>query len=138
MARKTPDTPMKRCTKTGEVLPMTPEFFYRDKSSKDGFSPWSKLAEKAYNRAYYDGLKQAKVTRKGDIPAGAKGAKGRKAYEESLTPERVKRGTHRSKVVTETPETPKAAPKARTSTRQAKAATPRKATSRTTRQTKKA
>lgn len=110
MARKS-DTPMKRCTKTGEILPMTSEFFYKDKSSKDGFSPWSKAAEKAYNRAYYAGLKQAKVTRKGDIAEGRKGANARKAFEAEMTVERVKRGTHRSKVSTPVP-----APSTRTRT----------------------
>jgi hypothetical protein len=33
--------------------------FYRDKSQKDGFSPWSKAAERAYNQAYRAGLRAA-------------------------------------------------------------------------------
>jgi hypothetical protein len=109
MARKgTQNTPTKICTKTGVEYPMTPEYFYRDKSSKDGFSPWSKNAEKAYNRAYYAGLKNAKVTRKGDIN-GLKNARAKnaatKAFEGEMASERVKRGTHtnRKKAVTNSP-----------------------------------
>lgn len=48
MARTTKIT--KRCTCTGFEITGTPtevaKFFYRDKSSKDGFSPWSKEAER--------------------------------------------------------------------------------------------
>lgn len=48
MARTTKIT--KRCTRTGFEITGTPtevaKFFYRDKSSKDGFSPWSKEAER--------------------------------------------------------------------------------------------
>jgi hypothetical protein len=54
MARSTKIT--KRCTRTGfEVTGSEREiakFFYRDKSQKDGFSPWSKEAERAYNKEY--------------------------------------------------------------------------------------
>lgn len=88
----------KTCTKSGEVLPATPEFFYRDKSQVDGLSPWSKAAERAYNKAYRAGLGAAKVARKRDIPTTGKGAKSRAgAFEKAMTPERVKRGTHRNK-----------------------------------------
>jgi len=83
----------KTCTKTGKVYSVAKledlaEFFYRDKSQKDGFSPWSKAAEKAYNKAYSSGLKKAKAPRKRDADA-----KGVKAFEAALKPERVKRGT---------------------------------------------
>jgi hypothetical protein len=78
----------KVCTKTGKAFPATPEFFYRDKSQKDGLSPWSKEAERAYNRAYVAGLKKAKVARKRDADA-----KGVKAFEGTMKTERVKRGT---------------------------------------------
>lgn len=57
----------KRCTFTGEELPATPEFFYRDKSQKDGLSPWSKAGERAYNAAYHQALKAAGVTRVRDL-----------------------------------------------------------------------
>lgn len=84
----------KTCTKTGQVFKVKKvedlaEFFYRDKSQKDGFSPWCKAAEKAYNKAYTGGLKKAKVQRKRDADA-----KGVKAFETAMKPERVKRGTH--------------------------------------------
>jgi len=67
MARTTKIT--KTCTKTGKVYSVNKvedlaEFFYRDKSQKDGFSPWSKDAERAYNKAYTTGLKKAKAQRK--------------------------------------------------------------------------
>lgn len=68
MARK--DTITKVCTRTGFSVTGTPdevaEFFYRDKSQADGFSPWSKDAEREYNKAYRAGLGKAKVARKGD------------------------------------------------------------------------
>ncbi len=84
----------KTCTKTGKVFTVSKvedlaEFFYRDKSQKDGFSPWSKAAEKAYNKAYSTGLKKAKVQRKRDADT-----KGVKVFEAALKPERVKRGTY--------------------------------------------
>jgi hypothetical protein len=82
----------KVCTKTGEKFTGTfeelTEFFYRDKSQKDGLSPWSKAAERAYNKAYTTGLKKAKVARKRDADE-----KGKKVFEAALKPERVKRGT---------------------------------------------
>lgn len=84
----------KTCTKTGKVFTVSKvedlaEFFYRDKSQKDGFSPWSKAAEKAYNKAYTQGLKKAKVQRKRDTDT-----KSVKVFEKEMTPERVKRGTY--------------------------------------------
>jgi hypothetical protein len=66
MARKA-STPTKICTKTGVAYPATPEFFYRDKSQKDGLSPWSKEAERAYNKAYRASLKATEANRKRDI-----------------------------------------------------------------------
>ena len=60
----------KVCTRTGFTVTGTPakiaEHFYRDKSQKDGFSPWSKDAERTYNRAYRAALKAAESPRKGD------------------------------------------------------------------------
>jgi hypothetical protein len=89
MARKAKIT--KTCTKTGFKVTGTPseiaEFFYRDKSQKDGFSPWCKAAEKSYNKAYYAGLKAAEAPKKAAIdnePAKAK-------FEKALKPERVAR-----------------------------------------------
>lgn len=92
MARKAQIT--KTCTKTGEVFSVAKlenlaEFFYRDKSQKDGFSPWSKAAERAYNKAYSTGLKKAKAPRKRDADP-----KGVKVFNATMAPERVKRGTH--------------------------------------------
>lgn len=66
MARKA-NIITKTCTKSGEVLPATPEFFYRDKSQKDGLSPWSKAAERAYNKAYYKALKGVDAPKKAAI-----------------------------------------------------------------------
>ena len=90
MARKG-DTITKRCTKTGKVFTGTrdeiAEHFYRDKSQKDGFSPWSKDAERAYNRAYHAGLKAAKVARVKDIDD----AKARARFNKAMQGERVVR-----------------------------------------------
>lgn len=67
MARK---SITKVCTRTGFTVTGTEakiaESFYRDKSQKDGFSPWCKDAERAYNRAYRDALKASGSQRKGD------------------------------------------------------------------------
>jgi hypothetical protein len=86
----------KTCTKTGETFVGTQdelaEFFYRDKSQKDGLSPWCKAAEKAYNKAYYAGLKKAKAPKKALIAT----PKNKKAFEDVMAPERVAR---KSKVV---------------------------------------
>ena len=65
MARKA--TPTKRCTFTGDELPATREFFYADKSQKDGLSPWSKAGERAYNKAYHAALKSCGVSRVRDL-----------------------------------------------------------------------
>lgn len=74
MARKVRIT-TKVCTRTGFTITGTPdeiaEHFYRDKSQKDGFSPWSKDAERTYNKAYRDALKVAEVERKGDASGDA-------------------------------------------------------------------
>lgn len=92
MARKTKAAQMtKRCTKTGEEFTGTfdelTEFFYRDKSQKDGLSPWCKAAERAYNKAYRTGLKDADAPRKADINEDE--AMG--AFESAMAPERVTR-----------------------------------------------
>ncbi len=85
----------KTCTKTGEKFVGTQdelaEFFYRDKSQKDGLSPWCKAAEKAYNKAYYSGLKKAEAPKKALIET----PKAKKAFEDAMAPERV---TRKSKV----------------------------------------
>jgi hypothetical protein len=94
MAR-TKNIATKTCTKTGKAFPATPEFFYRDKSQKDGLSPWSKEAERAYNKAYYKGLKAAKAPKK----AAISDPKGAKAFEAALKPERVVRKSATPKVV---------------------------------------
>lgn len=89
----------KTCTKTGQTFSGTiedlAEFFYRDKSQKDGLSPWCKAAEKAYNKAYYAGLKKAKAPKKALIGT----PKGKKVFEDTMKPERV---TRKSKKVTGT------------------------------------
>lgn len=83
----------KRCTKSGKVLPATPEFFYRDKSQKDGLSPWSKEAERAYNKAYRVGLTAAKTPRKKDIDTSNRTGKTRLTkFEKAMESERVARG----------------------------------------------
>jgi hypothetical protein len=67
MARKATATITKTCTRTGFTITGTPdevaEHFYRDSSAKDGFSPWTKDAERTYNKAYRAGLKEAGVPR---------------------------------------------------------------------------
>lgn len=92
-SRKSATTPTKVCTKTGIEYPATPEFFYRDKSQKDGLSPWSKDAERAYNKAYRAALSNAKTNRKGDIDTTTRSGKGRMTkFNKTMAPERVKRG----------------------------------------------
>lgn len=65
------------CSRTGLSKTGTPdevaEFFYRDKSTASGFSPWCKDAEREYNRAYRAANTAAGVARKKD--ADEKGAK---------------------------------------------------------------
>ena len=82
MARKS-NTITHTCTRTGFSVTGTPdeiaEHFYRDKSQKSGFSPWSKVAEKEYNKAYSASLQKAKVTRKGDADD-----KGRATFDASM------------------------------------------------------
>lgn len=93
MARKTQSTKTKVCTKSGIEYPATPEFFYRDKSQKDGLSPWSKDAEREYNKAYRTGLGAAKATRKGDIDTTNRQGKTRLTkFEKAMASERVPRG----------------------------------------------
>lgn len=81
----------KTCTKTGEQFVGTfdelTEFFYRDKSQKDGLSPWCKAAEKAYNKAYTASLKEAGGTRKKDLDT-----KHVVVFEAGMKSERVPRG----------------------------------------------
>ncbi len=111
MARK--DIMSKVCTKTGQKFTGTfdelTEFFYRDKSQKDGLSPWSKAAERAYNKAYTTGLKKAKVARKRDADE-----KGKKVFEAALKPERVKRGTFSNRKAKTAQTTPATTPRKRT------------------------
>lgn len=64
MARK---VNTKVCTFTKQAMPATSEFFYRDKSQKDGLSPWSKAGEAAYNNAYHKALKALGATRVKDL-----------------------------------------------------------------------
>lgn len=77
------ETITKVCTRTGFKVTGTPdevaEYFYRDKSQKDGFSPWSKDAERAYNKAYRAGLDKAKAPRKRDADE-----KGVKAFDSTM------------------------------------------------------
>jgi hypothetical protein len=109
----------KRCTKSGRTYKGTfeelTEFFYRDKSQKDGLSPWSKEAERAYNQAYRAGLKAANAPKKAGIVG--KNIKARRAaFETAMQGERVVRGTHR-RVSQDGTRTPQA--KARTRSRNA-------------------
>ena len=108
MARKTIE---KTCTKTGQKFSGTfdelTEFFYRDKSQKDGLSPWSKAAERAYNKAYSTGLKKANAPRKRDIGDD----KSLGAFERAMKAERVTR----SRKATDGTRTPQS--KARTTSR---------------------
>lgn len=107
MARK--DILTKTCTKTQETFTGTQdelaEFFYRDKSQKDGLSPWCKAAEKAYNKAYFSGLKKANAQKKALI----EDEKDLATFERVMKGERVKRG---KKDATRTPQS-----KARTTAR---------------------
>ncbi len=47
-ATTTPKT--KICTRCGKRRKV--ELFYRDRSTKDGYSPWDKQCEAAYNKEY--------------------------------------------------------------------------------------
>lgn len=71
------------CTRTGFTITGTPdeiaEHFYRDKSQKSGFSPWTKDAERAYNKAYRAGLTKANAPRKADADE-----KGIKAFDATM------------------------------------------------------
>lgn len=119
----------KVCTKTGRKFSGTfeelTESFYRDKSQKDGLSPWSKDAERAYNKAYRAGLKKAEAPKKAVI----EDTKALAAFESEMASERVtrKRGTRNVNEV----KTQKAASKAKTVARKkarvAKKASPAKA-----------
>lgn len=105
----------KTCTKSGVTHTGTfddlTEFFYRDKSQKDGLSPWSKDAERAYNKAYRASLKAANAPKKVVIDNDDALA----TFEAGMSKERVvrKRGT-RNKVEVATS---RAASKKRTTTR---------------------
>lgn len=119
----------KTCTKSGRTYSGTfsdlVEFFYRDKSQKDGLAPWDKQAEREYNKAYRAGLKAADAPKKMVI----EDASALAAFEDAMSGERVtrKRGTRNKTEVA----TAKAASKAKTQTRAkaraAKKATPAKA-----------
>ena len=83
MARKAQVT--KVCTFTGETLPATREFFYADKSQKDGLSPWSKAGERAYNKAYHAALKAQGASRVGDLDD-----KGRAKFNRAMATAKVR------------------------------------------------
>jgi len=83
MARKAQVT--KVCTFTGTTLPATREFFYADKSQKDGLSPWSKAGEKAYNKAYHAALKAQGVGRVADLDE-----KGRVKFNKAMATAKVR------------------------------------------------
>lgn len=84
MARKATTT--KVCTKCGGTF--AHDEFYKDKSQKDGRSPWCKACERAYNKAYRAGLKAADATAKARIVDD----KGIKLFERAMKDERVVRG----------------------------------------------
>lgn len=96
----------KTCTKSGVVhhaksIDAMAEFFYRDKSQKDGFAPWSKNAERAYNVAYREALSNAKTTRKRDIDTTTRAGKmAAKKFDAAMTPERVTRKRNAGRVNT--------------------------------------
>ena len=97
MARKAKVAQMtKVCARTGFTITGTPdevaEGFYRDKSQKDGFSPWSKDAERTYNKAYYAALKAEEATRVRDMNDNA-----RASFDASMHKAGVR--TSRAKVV---------------------------------------
>lgn len=87
----------KTCTKSGVTYKATTqdglaEFFYRDKSQKDKLAPWSKDAEREYNKAYRAGLTAAKVAKKSEIDTTSRAGKAAaKKFEAAMAPERVER-----------------------------------------------
>jgi hypothetical protein len=100
------------CTRTGFTFTGTPdecaEHFYRDKSTKSGFSPWCKDAEREYNKAYREGLKEAGSNRKADADA-----QGVKKFDATMQKMGVR--TSRGKKATTPAEAPKKrAPRRRT------------------------
>jgi hypothetical protein len=116
MARTTKIT--KTCTRTGFTITGTPDevaaHFYRDKSQRDGFSPWSKDAERAYNKAYRAGLGKAKVARKKDADD-----KGVRTFDNTM--KRMGARSTRTRVDGTRTTKAKATSKARRSARKAKA-----------------
>jgi len=121
MARKVIIT--KTCTKSGKVFSGTFEeltaHFYRDKSQKDRLSPWSKDAERAYNKAYRASLSAAGAPKKRVIDTDDALAK----FEAGMSKQRVTRrkGT-RNKAEVATSRAAKANAKATTTRRKARAA----------------
>lgn len=112
--------------------------FYRDKSQKDGFSPWCKSAEREYNKAYRAGLKVAEAPRVRNIDnEDALNAYNAEHVEAGT---RVTRGSWKDKVANQGKRTTraKATTKARATTRKAKAASSTTTTRTRTRATKKA
>jgi hypothetical protein len=93
MARSTKIT--KVCSRTGFKVTGTPaeiaKHFYRDKSSKDGFSPWSKEAERDYNQAYRAKLKDAGVEKLTAAPVVKKQAVAKKRVVAKSKPRARKR-----------------------------------------------
>lgn len=63
-------------------FPATTEFFYRDKSTKDGLAVWSKQGERIYNRGY--NARKALIAAEADVKATKAGTKARKEANEAL------------------------------------------------------
>lgn len=110
----------KVCTAKGCAcgnIPLDLDAFYRDKSQADGRSPWCKAKERAYNSAYYAGLKKVTAPKKGAIEKD----KDLATFEKSMRSERVQR-TRGTKSTTDSKRTPqaKATTKARKAARTAK------------------
>lgn len=78
-----------KCSRSGFTFTGTPdevaEFFYRDKSTASGFSPWCKDAEREYNRAYRAANTAAGVNRKMDADA-----EGVKVFDATMQSEGVR------------------------------------------------
>lgn len=125
MARKSNANVMtKTCTKTGFTITGTIDeiatYFYRDKTSNDGFATWCKEAEKSYNNAYHNALKNAGVTRASQLDD-----KTRAKFNRAMRIERVKRGTYsnrksRNNDDAQTTTTTKNASKSRNTTRKSR------------------
>lgn len=60
-------------------FPATSEFFYKDKTTKDGLAVWSKAGERLYNKGY-----RARKNLAGAIEATSGLKKGTKAHKEAM------------------------------------------------------